>query len=1070
MSSKVCFNHIIIIFVTFTECASRPDMRNLSNLVTPKYASEWMAIGEFLGLESGTLNIIDKDHPKTEDKCNGMLQKWLDTKTDASWDKIITAIDDAIAQIGTPKVLKIVKEMSRKKRFEASEDDWPPYQPETYTTVALIHYDDKLSFESGVIAVGEIMYKREITTPSSTANGSDNEAKGSHNQEKQSGLSGCSYIRNVSEIFSVVGVLNKPVNYTLLIEGAPGIGKTTLTKEIAFLWAEGRILKNIKLLISISLRDPFVHKISNFIDLAQYILSICHTNETTEKFACYLSNTFGEDIMCLLDGYDEFPESLQQSSFIADMINHKVFPCSKVVVTSRPSASAHLCKKAEYRIEILGFTDEDRRVYISQAFQNDPEKIEKTFLYLENNPGINSLCYIPLNMCILICLLKGSAQNDLPQTQTDINNQFTCMTISRYFLREEKKKIEISSLFSTPEEHMGQLKELAKLAFDLLTKDKVIFNYHDIENRSLIFSKNLNGMGLLKAVKHINIENNCIQVSFHFLHFSFQEFLAAFHIASSSDADQTRIMPKIFWNDRYRNMWIMYFGLTKGNSPPLVHFLSGKRFFLWFTKFKFRSIEQGVIDEEIVDSKIKCLHLFHCFSEAGNEAMCQKIGNFFSDTIIDLSGQLMTPIVMHTLSFFLTRYIQKEWEALNLSNCSINNESINALLKSCLSDQANKLSIKVLDISFNCIAPSSLQDICKLVIHLKAQKLVIHHNNVSTEDISTELFNIAFSNNNSTFCLSLTVVSSQGKSNNVSSSFDGPCDSKSFEDTTSLYMINCEYNQLLRSKDYFSHVDHLFLWNSDISLDNFKAIAEDKDLLISIVHTSMHDDMLTCLQSEFQKYFTLKAQALKVKGNLHCILKSRKQLFVCGADAQYYLLIFKKTFANCAAIQITNCPLTNEALQYIGNIISNNRICWEMVDLSCCNITDEGFAILCHPFPSHYSNIPITIKVFNLSCNCLTSLSVPIIMSSLKTCIVNQYILSDNNISHQQLSKLFTEELQTQFVSANFLQKYPLIMVNREKQVNTCSKLPNHVCNVYIVNCEIETSIFTTLLQKDWIK
>ena len=60
--------------------------------------------------------------------------------------------------------------------------------------------------------------------------------------------------------------------------------------------------------------------------------------------------------------------------------------------------------------------------------------------------------------------------------------------------------------------------------------------------------------------------------------------------------------------------------------------------------------------------------------------MCQKIGNFFTDTIIDLSGQLMTPIVMHTLSFFLTRYVQKEWEALNFSNCSINNESINALL------------------------------------------------------------------------------------------------------------------------------------------------------------------------------------------------------------------------------------------------------------------------------------------------------------------------------------------------------------------------------------------------------
>ena len=53
-------------------------------------------------------------------------------------------------------------------------------------------------------------------------------------------------------------------------------------------------------------------------------------------------------------------------------------------------------------------------------------------------------------------------------------------------------------------------------------------------------------------------------------------------------------------------------------------------------------------------------------------------------------------------------------------------------------------------------------------------------------------------------------MSSQGKSNNVSSSFDGPCDSKSFEDTTSLYMINCEYNQLLRSKDGSLGVKHRY--------------------------------------------------------------------------------------------------------------------------------------------------------------------------------------------------------------------------------------------------------------------
>ena len=41
----------------------------------------------------------------------------------------------------------------------------------------------------------------------------------------------------------------------ILIEGAPGIGKTVLAKEIAYQWANGEILKQCKLLFLLYLRD-----------------------------------------------------------------------------------------------------------------------------------------------------------------------------------------------------------------------------------------------------------------------------------------------------------------------------------------------------------------------------------------------------------------------------------------------------------------------------------------------------------------------------------------------------------------------------------------------------------------------------------------------------------------------------------------------------------------------------------------------------------------------------------------------------------------------------------------------
>ena len=53
----------------------------------------------------------------------------------------------------------------------------------------------------------------------------------------------------------------------ILIEGAPGMGKTTLCKEIASQWAKGELLKDTKIVFLIYLRDPEVQKICDLKDL-----------------------------------------------------------------------------------------------------------------------------------------------------------------------------------------------------------------------------------------------------------------------------------------------------------------------------------------------------------------------------------------------------------------------------------------------------------------------------------------------------------------------------------------------------------------------------------------------------------------------------------------------------------------------------------------------------------------------------------------------------------------------------------------------------------------------------------
>ena len=66
----------------------------------------------------------------------------------------------------------------------------------------------------------------------------------------------------------------------------------------------------------------------------------------------------------VIDGFDEYPASLQKNSFILDLITGYILPKAIVVVTSRPNATIFLHDQVDRRIDILGFAKEDREEYI----------------------------------------------------------------------------------------------------------------------------------------------------------------------------------------------------------------------------------------------------------------------------------------------------------------------------------------------------------------------------------------------------------------------------------------------------------------------------------------------------------------------------------------------------------------------------------------------------------------------------------------------------------------------------------------------------------------------------------
>ena len=77
---------------------SKPTPKDLQRCVTPQYATSWREIGIQLDLTNEALSIIQEDYPLAKRRCNEMLMKWLEVDTNASWQKLLDAIDECTEQ------------------------------------------------------------------------------------------------------------------------------------------------------------------------------------------------------------------------------------------------------------------------------------------------------------------------------------------------------------------------------------------------------------------------------------------------------------------------------------------------------------------------------------------------------------------------------------------------------------------------------------------------------------------------------------------------------------------------------------------------------------------------------------------------------------------------------------------------------------------------------------------------------------------------------------------------------------------------------------------------------------
>ena len=193
----------------------------------------------------------------------------------------------------------------------------------------------------------------------------------------------------------------------IVIEGAPGIGKSTLAWELCRKWEGYASMKAYSLVILLRLREKRVQSIS---DLSSLFYAYQRTDKTS--LVDEVQNNQGKGVLFVLDGFDELPKSIQCEGVLVDLLQKSILPKSTVLVTSRPSAMDRLLTISEpvieKRIEILGFSQESIEAYAATIFSGSKDELEgfKNYISRSSNPAINSLMYVPLYAAFIVIIYK----------------------------------------------------------------------------------------------------------------------------------------------------------------------------------------------------------------------------------------------------------------------------------------------------------------------------------------------------------------------------------------------------------------------------------------------------------------------------------------------------------------------------------------------------------------------------------------------------------------------------------------------------------------------------------------
>ena len=369
----------------------------------------------------------------------------------------------------------------------------------------------------------------------------------------------------------------------VLVEGSPGMGKTTFCLKIAHDWANKATLQvdsfpQFEVVLLLKCRD--IHgDIIEAID-TQLLAESKNAEAIKTELIDYIEDFhYNKKALIILDGLDELPE--MSESCVDRLLHKKIFPFCYILATSRQERGIVVRKTVNFDmlLQIEGFTREDAFNYIRKHFKNagleNVSNGERLIKEIQTNSFLDALWNNPLNL-LLLCIVFEDREGELPSHRTELYQIIVYCLLQRYCA---KHNLEAPAGDEALMRHFeDSFLVLGELAWRCLKEGR--FSFHEEELREFESRhESLAARTLGLVFKEASLRKINPQHEYFFFHKTFQEYLAAFYLAHMLLKQMVDFSELNFYRDlveSYRQVFIFMSGIL-GEEACLLFEQIGKK-------------------------------------------------------------------------------------------------------------------------------------------------------------------------------------------------------------------------------------------------------------------------------------------------------------------------------------------------------------------------------------------------------------------------------------------------------------------------------------------------------------